>query len=63
MEDIFMSTREVERYEIFQRCHMGEISLRQAARLLMLSYRQTKRLWKIYVTVKGTHLFCGLGLE
>ena len=43
-----MSTREVERYEVFQRCHMGEISLRQAARLLMLSYRQTKRLWKIY---------------
>ena len=43
-----MSTKEVERYEVFQRCQRGEVSLRQAARLLKLSYRQTKRLWKIY---------------
>jgi hypothetical protein len=48
MEDIFMSTREVERYEVLQRCQRNEISLRQAGRLLKLSYRQTKRLWKIY---------------
>lgn len=43
-----MNTKEVERYEIFQRCQRSEISLRQAARLLKVSYRQTKRLWKIY---------------
>ena len=48
MGDCLMSTKEVERYEIFQRYQRGEISLRQAARLLKLSYRQTKRLWKIY---------------
>jgi Integrase core domain/Helix-turn-helix domain len=48
MGDYLMSTKEVERYEVFQRCQRSEISLRQAARLLKLGYRQTKRLWKIY---------------
>jgi hypothetical protein len=43
-----MSTKEVERYELFQRCQRGEISLRQASRFLKLSYRQTKRLWKAF---------------
>jgi transposase len=48
MEDCLMSIKEVERYEVFQRCQRGEISLRQAARLLKLSYRHTKREWKVY---------------
>jgi hypothetical protein len=48
MGDCLMSTKEVEKYEIFQRCQRSEISLRQAARLLKLSYRQTKRLWKTF---------------
>jgi len=43
-----MSTKEVERYEVFQRCKRGEISLRYASRLLKISYRQTKRLWKTF---------------
>jgi transposase len=46
MEDIFMSTREVERYEVFQRFQRNETTLRQASKYLDLSYRQTKRLWK-----------------
>jgi len=48
MGECLMSTKEVERYEVFQRYQRGEVSLRKAARLLNLSYRQTKRLWKIY---------------
>lgn len=48
MEDIFMSLKEVDRYEVLQRCHRGEMTLRQASRHLMLSYRQTKRIWSIY---------------
>jgi len=48
MGDIFMSSKEVERYEIFQRYCRGEITLRQASGLLMLSYRHTKRLWALF---------------
>src|SRR6186713_1922117 len=48
MRDIFMSVKEAERYEVLQRCFRAEISLRQASRYLMLSYRQTKRLWETF---------------
>ena len=48
MGDCFMSTKEVERYEVFQRYRRGEITLRQASKYLKLSYRQTKRLWKAF---------------
>ena len=48
MGECLMSTKEVERYGVFQRYQRVEISLRKAARLLGLGYRQTKRLWKIY---------------
>jgi hypothetical protein len=49
-----MNAKEVERYEILQRCQRGEISLRQAARLLKVGYRQTKRLWKTF-HLEGQH--------
>src|SRR5271156_4487860 len=48
MGDIFMSTKEAERYDVFQRCHRGEITLRQASKLLNLSYRHTKRAWSAF---------------
>jgi hypothetical protein len=43
-----MSTKEAERYEIFQRQHRGEITLRQSSKLLNLSYRQTNRIWSTF---------------
>jgi hypothetical protein len=43
-----MSEREVDRYEVCQRCQRDEITLRQASRLLHLSYRQMKRLWSTF---------------
>jgi len=48
MGDCLMSAKEVERYEVFQRRQRDEISLYEASRLLKISYRQTKRLWKIF---------------
>jgi transposase len=45
-DDIFMNSKEIERYETFQRFERSEITLRQAATYLNLSYRQIKRLWK-----------------
>lgn len=48
MGESLMSTKEVNRYEVFERCTRKEISLRRAASLLQISYRQTKRLWKTY---------------
>ena len=43
-----MSVKDAESYEVLQRCFRAEISLRQASRYLMLSYRQTKRLWETF---------------
>ncbi|HEY2548740.1 MAG TPA: ISNCY family transposase, partial [Candidatus Acidoferrum sp.] len=43
-----MSTRELQRVEIFSRVQSEKFPLRDAAEMLMLSYRQTKRLWRRY---------------
>src|SRR5229473_6376266 len=43
-----MSTRELRRAEILGRVKSKTLGLTDAAKILELSYRQTKRLWKRY---------------
>lgn len=43
-----MSSRELERVEVMGRVASGGLKLKQAAEMLELSYRQTKRLWRKY---------------
>jgi len=43
-----MSTRELERVEVMGRVAKGGLKLADAAAILQLSYRQTKRLWRRY---------------
>jgi hypothetical protein len=43
-----MSTRELRRAEVMGRVKSKTLRLTDAARILELSYRQTKRLWKRY---------------
>jgi transposase len=43
-----MSSRELHRVEVLARVNSGDVKLTEAAELLKLSYRQTKRLWKRY---------------
>jgi len=43
-----MSSRELERVEVMGRVGSGDLKLRDAAVMLELSYRQTKRLWRRY---------------
>jgi hypothetical protein len=49
MGEIFMSSKEVDRYTIMKEVSKGKLKLVQAAPLLNLSYRQTKRLWKRFL--------------
>ena len=43
-----MSRRELERVEVMGRVGSGDLSLEDAAAILGLSYRQTKRVWRRY---------------
>src|SRR5438874_12328821 len=43
-----MSSRELERVEVMGRVGSGDLKLSDAAAILELSYRQTKRLWRRY---------------
>jgi len=43
-----MSSGELERVEVMGRVGSGDLKLRDAAVILELSYRQTKRLWRRY---------------
>src|SRR5437773_1965093 len=43
-----MSSRELERVEVMGRVGSGDLKLSDAAVMLELSYRQTKRLWRRY---------------
>src|ERR1700758_429565 len=43
-----MSSGELERVEVMGRVRSGDLKLRDAAVILELSYRQTKRLWRRY---------------
>jgi hypothetical protein len=43
-----MSSRELERVEVMGRVGSGDLKLSDAAVMLELSYRQTKRLWRWY---------------
>ena len=43
-----MSRRELERVEVMGRVKRGDLSLKDAAAVLGVSYRQTKRLWRRY---------------
>lgn len=43
-----MSSKELQRVEVFGRVQAGQLRLVDAALLLPLSYRQTKRLWRRY---------------
>jgi hypothetical protein len=43
-----MSSCELERVEVMGRVGSGDLKLRDAAVMLELSYRQTKRLWRRY---------------
>lgn len=43
-----MSAKERERLKLFERVKRGELSLREAAEIGGLSYRQTRRLYKRY---------------
>ena len=43
-----MSRRELERVEVMGRVGSGDLLLQDAAAMLGLSYRQTKRVWRRY---------------
>jgi hypothetical protein len=43
-----MSSRELERVEVMGRVKSGDLKLSDAAIMLKLSYRQTKRVWRRY---------------
>lgn len=43
-----MSSKELHRVEVLARVKSGEAKLTEAAELLRISYRQTKRIWKRY---------------
>jgi Helix-turn-helix domain len=43
-----MSGRELERVEVMGRVGSGDLRLQDAAAVLGLSYRQTKRVWRRY---------------
>ncbi|MBV8163001.1 MAG: helix-turn-helix domain-containing protein, partial [Candidatus Eremiobacteraeota bacterium] len=43
-----MSARELSRAEVMQRLSSANLSQQEAARLLRLSVRQVKRLWRAY---------------
>ena len=61
-----MSSGELNRVELMGRVRSGELKLRDAAVMLELSYRQTKRLWRRYREVgsKGLkHGNAGRALE
>jgi transposase len=45
-----LSAREVDRAGVLRRVKEGKLKLSSAARLLEISYRQTKRIWKRYRT-------------
>ena len=47
-EHLTMSSSERERLKLFERVKRGELSLREAAAIGGLSYRQTRRLYKRY---------------
>ena len=47
---ISMSVNETERLRTLQRVDAGSLKLKDAAQILNLSYRQTKRIWKNYCT-------------
>ncbi len=51
-----MSSRELERVEVLGRVGRGEVKLSDAAIMLELSYRQTKRLWRRYQKAGGEGL-------
>jgi hypothetical protein len=53
-----MSSGELERVEVMGRVGSGDLKLRDAAVMLELSYRQTKRLWRRYRQVgrKGSSM-------
>ncbi len=48
MKRTAMSTRELRRAEVLGRVKSKTLRLSDAAKILELSYRQTKRLWKRY---------------
>ena len=48
MKRTAMSTRELRRAEVLGRVKSKALRLTDAAKILELSYRQTKRLWKRY---------------
>lgn len=50
MERTAMSQKEFERGAVFERVKVGSLSLRDAAEMLGISYRQAKRLFKRYRT-------------
>ncbi len=43
-----MSRQELERAEVMGRVKSGDLPLKDAAAVLNLSYRQTKRVWRRY---------------
>lgn len=43
-----MSSKEIDREHIFDKVKNEQINLRDASRLLALSYPQTKRIWSRY---------------
>jgi hypothetical protein len=57
-----MSTRELRRAEVLGRVKSKTLQLTDAAKILELSYRQTKRLWKRY-RGEGAKGLCGKRFE
>ena len=45
-----MSARESERVEVMRRVEKGALTVRAAAAVLAVSYRQAKRIWRRYQT-------------
>ena len=56
METLTMSRKERERMTILAGVKQGELTLVQAAPLMGLGYRQTKRVWRRYQDRKSTRL-------
>ena len=61
-ELLTMSKRELTRLEIMQRIKEKRLTQKEAARLLEISLRQVKRVWKAYRTQGAQHGFHKVGL-
>src|SRR5690606_5502447 len=60
METLKMSLKERDRLALMRRVEDGHMTLKEAAGLLKVSYRQSKRLWRAYREAGDAGLVHGL---